>query len=93
MTEPKQGEHQRPGGAHLVFFFFVAAVEEIKEIPRSGARRRGVLLLRLLVFGDFRVLRGGLPLLEDSPEQPGGHADGAFGRGLGFGIELGLPGD
>jgi hypothetical protein len=48
----------------------------------------------MLVYGDIRVLRGGLPLLEDSPEQPAGHANGEVGRGLGFGLELGLlPGE
>lgn len=85
-----------PGGTHLFIFFVavvVSVVEEIEEIPRGGARRRSLLLHRLVVVGDVGVLRSGLTLLEDSPEQPGGHADGELGRWLGFGIVLGRSGE
>jgi len=85
-----------PEGTHLFIFFVavaVAVVEEIEEVPRGGAWRRGLVLRRLVVVGDVSVQRGGLTLLENSPEQPGGHAYGELGRGLGFGVELGWSGE
>jgi hypothetical protein len=71
----------------LVSFSFVGVVaEEIEGVPRGSARRRNLLLmLGFLVGGKVGILSGGLPLLKNSPEQPGRHADGELGRGLGFG--------